>query len=125
VSVEQGARHVQVTVADTGIGIDESFIPNLFVGFEQESGGLARAYEGSGIGLAVTGQFVSVMGGRIWVETEKGEGSTFRVRFPQRVDLDDPVAWPGDTQTKPRKPQPPEPHSEVTSDAIAPSSNDS
>lgn len=125
VSVEQGARHVQVTVADTGIGIDESFIPNLFVGFEQESRGLARAYEGSGIGLAVTGQFVSVMGGRIWVETEKGEGSTFRVRFPRRVDLDDPVAWPGDTQTKPGKPEPPESRSEVASDAIVSSRNDS
>lgn len=72
----------RVEVEDTGIGIGEQFRPDMFQAFKQESEGLNREYEGAGLGLAVTKQAVDHMGGRIEVDTQKGEGSTFTVRLP-------------------------------------------
>ena len=69
-------------VADTGIGMDPSTAEDLFEPFRQESEGLAREYEGTGLGLAVTRKALHEMGGSIEVETEKEEGSCFTVRLP-------------------------------------------
>lgn len=73
---------VAVAVEDEGVGIDPSFIPDLFRDFKQESVGMARNFEGSGLGLAITARLVDRMNGTITVDTVKGEGSTFIVRFP-------------------------------------------
>ncbi len=78
---EQGGR-VAVHVRDTGIGIDESFIPFLFDEFKQESTGLARSHEGNGLGLTITARLVELMDGEIEVQSEKGVGSVFTVFFP-------------------------------------------
>ena len=67
---------------DTGIGIEESFVPLLFDEFEQESSGLSRSYEGSGLGLSITARLVKLMDGTIHVESQKGQGSVFTVSFP-------------------------------------------
>jgi len=75
--------HVFVKVEDTGIGIDEEFLPDLFDEFKQESRGRARTYEGNGLGLAISADLAERMGGSITVETEKGEGSIFTVEFPR------------------------------------------
>jgi signal transduction histidine kinase/ligand-binding sensor domain-containing protein len=85
VSVSAGAAdgQVYVEVEDTGIGIDEDFLPELFDEFKQESRGRARTYEGNGLGLAISARLVDRMDGSISVESEKDEGSTFRVEFPQ------------------------------------------
>ena len=69
-------------VRDTGIGIGEAFLPHLFEAFKQESDGLSRTHEGSGLGLTVARHLVERMGGTIHVESRKGEGTTFVVRFP-------------------------------------------
>lgn len=82
VRIVREADELQVSVSDTGIGIGETFLSRLFNDFEQESDGLARDYEGSGLGLSITKRLVDRMGGRIAVRSEKGAGSTFTVRFP-------------------------------------------
>ena len=82
VRVEQQDERVCVHVRDTGIGIDESFIPLLFEEFKQESTGLARSHEGNGLGLAITARLVELMDGEIVVQSEKGKGSVFTVSFP-------------------------------------------
>ena len=74
------------TVADTGIGIAESFLPNLFDPFKQESNGNTRRYEGNGLGLAIAKDLVDLMGGAIHVETQKGEGTTVTVRLPRVLE---------------------------------------
>ncbi|MEZ4700997.1 MAG: ATP-binding protein [Rhodothermales bacterium] len=88
---EQGAVHVdanrledwaEIVVSDTGIGIDTDFRPHLFEPFHQEHMGSDRPYEGVGLGLAITNRLVQLMGGEIEVDSEKGKGSVFRVRFP-------------------------------------------
>jgi signal transduction histidine kinase len=62
--------------------MDPSTAEDLFEPFRQESEGLAREYEGTGLGLAVTRKALHEMGGSIEVETEKGEGACFTVRLP-------------------------------------------
>ena len=74
---------VYVEVEDTGIGIDEEFLPDLFEEFKQESRGRSRTYEGNGLGLAISARLADQMEGAIRVETEKNEGSRFRVEFPR------------------------------------------
>jgi signal transduction histidine kinase len=69
-------------VEDTGIGMDPGGVETLFDPFRQESEGLGREYEGTGLGLTVTKKAVDQMGGSIDMETEKGEGSRCTVRLP-------------------------------------------
>jgi signal transduction histidine kinase len=82
-------EYIEVTVTDTGIGIDEEFLPQIFDDFKQESRGMSRTYEGSGLGLAISQRLVDLMDGTISVESTKGEGSTFIVRLPRALDAED------------------------------------
>jgi PAS domain S-box-containing protein len=88
ISVTVSSRHRKVflQIRDTGVGIDPSFLPHLFEEFRQESTGLSRTYEGSGLGLSITQKLVTLMGGEIYVDSKKGEGSVFTVVFPVAVD---------------------------------------
>jgi PAS domain S-box-containing protein len=71
-----------IEVEDTGIGMSASQAEELFEPFRQESEGVAREYEGTGLGLAVTRETAQQMDGAVKVETQKGEGSRFTVRLP-------------------------------------------
>lgn len=77
VSIETTEDWATVEVEDTGIGIDQEFLPKLFRDFEQESRGRSRTHEGYGLGLAISSRLAKRMGGHIEVESTKGEGSTF------------------------------------------------
>ena len=70
---------LRFTVSDTGVGIDETFMPRLFDAFSQEDASATNHYGGSGLGLAITKRLVNMMDGDIAVESRKGEGSTFTV----------------------------------------------
>jgi len=73
-------------VEDTGIGMDPDKTDDLFEAFAQESEGIGREYEGTGLGLTVTRRVVEELGGSIEVETRKGEGSCFTIRLPRAED---------------------------------------
>ncbi|MBI9071515.1 MAG: PAS domain-containing protein [Melioribacteraceae bacterium] len=70
-----------VEVRDTGIGISEEYIPNLFKKFSQEEQGYTRQYEGNGLGLALVKKYCELNNAEIEVESKKGEGSVFRIIF--------------------------------------------
>ena len=82
VSEDAAAGRVVVRVEDTGIGIDEAFLPRVFGEFEQASAGVERTHEGAGLGLAISHQLVERMGGTITVESVLGVGTTFTLSFP-------------------------------------------
>jgi signal transduction histidine kinase len=69
-------------VTDTGIGMTNEQIQNLFQFFTQVDSSPTRKYDGAGLGLAITKQFTEMMGGSISVESELEDGSTFIVRLP-------------------------------------------
>ncbi len=71
-----------LTVADTGTGIPESEMSRIFERFHRVDGARGRAYEGTGIGLALTQELVRLHGGTIEVESRPGEGTRFTVRIP-------------------------------------------
>lgn len=66
------------TVADTGIGISAVDQQRIFAPFTQANDSTARNFGGTGLGLAISASLVNLMGGRIWVQSEQGQGSTFR-----------------------------------------------
>lgn len=80
--VGRQADRVTFSVRDTGVGIDQAFLPHLFEAFTQESTGLTRSHGGIGIGLTVAKRLVDLLDGSITVESEKGRGTVFTVKLP-------------------------------------------
>lgn len=66
-----------ISIVDTGIGIEEEKLSEIFEPFTQADGSLSRAYEGTGIGLSLCRQMAEILGGRLWVDSLKGHGSSF------------------------------------------------
>ncbi|MDR1174366.1 MAG: response regulator [Treponema sp.] len=74
---ENGLCTIQVSVTDSGIGISPEQQKRLFKSFQQAEAGTSRKFGGTGLGLVISRRIVEMMGGRIWVESEAGHGSTF------------------------------------------------
>ena len=72
-------------VIDTGIGIAKEDLVKVFDEFRQIDGAATREYGGTGLGLSITKRFIEMHGGRIWVESELGQGSTFWFAVPLRA----------------------------------------
>jgi len=73
---------VHLGVTDTGVGIPEEWQTRIFDAFVQVDGSDTRRHGGTGLGLSVSARLVERMGGRLWVESGVGRGSTFHVRVP-------------------------------------------
>ena len=81
VSAAQEDGEVRISVADTGPGIAPRDHERIFEEFQQAEAGLEQR-EGTGLGLALSKRLVELHGGRIWVESAVGEGSTFVFTLP-------------------------------------------
>ncbi|MEM6424735.1 MAG: response regulator [Cyanobacteria bacterium P01_D01_bin.128] len=84
--LEAGRDRARITVQDTGIGIREDQLGQLFERFQQADGSTNRSYEGTGLGLALVKELVEIHGGEIDVTSEYGRGTTFEVLIPLGSD---------------------------------------
>ncbi|NEV60301.1 response regulator [Thiorhodococcus minor] len=86
---------IQISISDTGVGIPPDKLEEIFTAFSQGDAAIARRFGGTGLGLTISARLVDLMGGRIWVESQEGTGSTFHVSLPLRR------AQPTETQLLP------------------------
>jgi signal transduction histidine kinase len=89
---------VEVSVIDTGVGIPEDKLVQVFEEFTQVDSSSTRRFEGTGLGLPITKKLVELHKGRIWVESEPGQGSVFTFTLP--VNQPDVCDFEGDFSTE-------------------------
>ncbi len=82
----QGMGNYCFIVKDNGIGMSEEFQQNMYHAFAQEKVGARSSYQGYGLGLTIVYRLVEKMSGKIELESKKGEGSTFKVILPLKID---------------------------------------
>jgi len=88
---EKNDNHLQFFVSDTGIGISPEKQQIVFERFRQGSESLTRNYEGAGLGLSISKAYVEMLGGKIWVDSEIGKGSTFYFTLPYHTQTEDKI----------------------------------
>jgi signal transduction histidine kinase len=86
ISAELRGDLVRYAVSDTGIGIASEHLEGVFGEFRQGDATISSEFGGTGLGLSITKKFVEMHGGRIWVESALGKGSTFSFVIPLRVE---------------------------------------
>jgi len=84
INAKQADGSVEISVSDTGIGIAPEDQPKIFEEFRQVGADYAHKVEGTGLGLTLAKKFVELHGGKIWVESEVGKGSTFSFTLPEK-----------------------------------------
>jgi signal transduction histidine kinase len=95
INVQEDTGYYKVTVTDDGIGIPARDLPRVFERFFQVETHLTRRYGGMGLGLAVAKAMIELHGGRIWAESEEGNGSTFTFLLPTgQTQLSAPAPGP-------------------------------
>ena len=79
--LDDAGPKIGIKIIDSGIGISEKYLPNLFKKFTQEESGYTRRFEGTGLGLALVKKYCKINNIDISVESEKGKGTTFLLQF--------------------------------------------
>jgi CheY-like chemotaxis protein/HPt (histidine-containing phosphotransfer) domain-containing protein len=86
------SQELEIVISDTGKGMDEGYLKNLFNKFSQEDESIARSYGGTGLGMSIVKQLVELMNGTIAVKSKKGEGTQVNIQlsFAKGIETDLP-----------------------------------
>ena len=84
VHLSESDDHALISVSDTGIGIPQESLDQIFEPFRQGSEGLNRKYEGMGLGLTITKKYIEVLGGKLKIESLKGSGTKVIIELPKK-----------------------------------------
>ncbi|MBE9236167.1 response regulator [Anabaena aphanizomenioides LEGE 00250] len=88
VEVKEITRNqLSISIKDTGIGISPQDYQHIFEAFRQVDQGISRKYPGTGLGLAIIDSLVQMMGGKIFLESQLGVGSVFKIELPRQISL--------------------------------------
>ena len=79
------AVNTRIIITDTGIGIDKEKLQHIFGRFQQAEDSVTRTYGGTGLGLSIVNDLVLLQNGNLYVESEKGVGTTFNITIPYKV----------------------------------------
>ncbi|MGB9578499.1 MAG: ATP-binding protein, partial [Halothiobacillaceae bacterium] len=94
IKAKLGAGLIEVRVSDTGPGISQEALSKLFEPFKQADSSIRRRYGGTGLGLALSKRFVELHGGKIWIESAPGQGTTVVFTLPvQPPPAETPQRW--------------------------------
>ncbi len=85
---ESSSGNINIDVADTGIGIEAAYLPDLFEAFSQEQQGYTRSFEGNGLGMAIVKGYCELNNADISVKSQKDVGTIFTVSFPKESIAD-------------------------------------
>jgi PAS domain S-box-containing protein len=83
---EKKGKNIQFYIKDSGIGISDSQKNIVFERFRQANESISRSHEGSGLGLPISKAYIEMLGGKIWVDSEIGKGSTFYFTLPYQSE---------------------------------------
>ena len=89
IGVERKGDFLEFFVKDTGKGISENQWEIIFERFRQANDLIIQPYEGAGLGLSISKAYIEMLGGKIWVNSEVGKGSTFYFTIPHNVDIEE------------------------------------
>lgn len=104
-----------VEVHDTGVGIPQKNIQNIFKAFEQAENSTERVYGGTGLGLSISQSLVRLMGGKIEVESQENKGSRFIIRLPMEIPENQALQAKQLQTKRPGQPDPSQPKSNFSS----------
>jgi signal transduction histidine kinase/CheY-like chemotaxis protein len=94
----KGVECIIIKVIDTGIGIRKNNLSMIFEEFRQESEGIGRYYEGTGLGLTITKKYIELLNGRIEVKSKEGEGTVFTITLPSGIEIQESSAQKNDNK---------------------------
>jgi two-component system sensor histidine kinase ChiS len=109
---------VEISVADTGIGIAKDKQEAIFQAFVQADGSIRREHTGTGLGLSISRELVEIMGGRMWVQSEPGKGAVFFFTLPTTEQQPEPLSLT-DSESALSRPQLPLPSNGKSSEEVA------
>ncbi len=80
-NLHKGFQAIVISITDTGVGMEESYLKNIFSKFSQEDSSISRKYGGSGLGMSITRELIHLMNGSITIESKKNIGTTIHIKL--------------------------------------------